>query len=270
MIRAGEASGALGVLLDRLAEYLERMRALRDAIISALIYPAILLTVAGASVVVLLTLVLPRFAALFADSGMPLPLLTQVVLGFGEFMTRYGVLVLGVAAGAIVFARQHYASAAGRQFWDSRLLRAPLVGPLITRLEVARFCRTLGTLLGNGVPLLGALAIARQVLGNMVLAAAIDAAEGQLREGAGLAQPLLARRVFPRHALHMMRVGEETGDLPAMLNRIGDVYEVEVKTAVMRLLAILEPVLIVGLGMLVAVIVLSLLVAILAVNDLPV
>ncbi|MGQ0658443.1 MAG: type II secretion system F family protein [Chromatiales bacterium] len=270
MVRAGETAGALDVVLRRLAEYMERSLALKESVKSALIYPTILVAVAGLSIVVLIMFVLPRFAVLFEDMGATVPWPTQVVMAVGAFARQWGWLVLAVAAGLVLAARRLLASPQMRRRWDAWVLDMPLLGLLVARIEVARFSRTLGTLLGNGVPMLTALAGVKETFGNSVMAAAMDRVEENLKQGRGLAQPLAETGVFPRQAVHMIRVGEETGKLEEMLERVADAYDREVRTALTRLLALLEPALILALGVIVAGIVLSLLMAILSINDLPI
>lgn len=270
MLRVGEAGGALDVVLLRLAEHMERARELRDTVTSALIYPAILVCVAGLSVVVLLIFVVPQFQQLFDDAGKALPLATQVVIALGDFLRGYWwALVLAVLA-VVVFMRKQLSNPVTRYRWDLRFLRLPLAGELIAKLEVSGFSRTLGTLLANGVPLLTGLSIVKETLHNRVLGEAMGQVADSLKQGRGLAQPLMEVSQFPRLAVHMVRVGEETGHLEDMLLQVADVYDKEVRSAIKRLLALLEPVLILGLGLVIAGIIMSILVAILSVNELAV
>ena len=268
MIRAGEAGGALETVLKRLTEFLERSQALRESGTSALIYPIILLSVAALSVIILLTFVVPQFQRLFADAGKALPLATQIVIALGEGFRHYwwaGLIVVGLI---VVAARQQMSRPASRARWDRWLLRLPLFGDLIAKVETARLSRTLGTLLGNGVSLLNALMIVRETLSNQVLAGALGEVAEHAKTGRGLAEPLLETGNFPKLAVQMIRVGEETGQLQEMLLQVADTYDGEVQTAVKRLLTLLEPVLILGLGVVVAGIIMSILVAILSLNEL--
>jgi len=268
MIRAGEAGGALETVLKRLTEFLERSQALRESVTSALIYPIILLSVAALSVIILLTFVVPQFQRLFADAGKALPLATQIVIALGEGFRHYwwaGLIVVGLI---VVAARQQMSRPASRARWDRWLLRLPLFGDLIAKVETARLSRTLGTLLGNGVSLLNALMIVRETLSNQVLAGALGEVAEHAKTGRGLAEPLLETGNFPKLAVQMIRVGEETGQLQEMLLQVADTYDGEVQTAVKRLLTLLEPVLILGLGVVVAGIIMSILVAILSLNEL--
>ncbi len=270
MVRAGETAGALDLVLRRLAEYMERSLALRESVKSALIYPSILIAVAALSIIVLVVFVLPRFAVLFEDMGAALPWSTQAVMAVGEFARHWGWLVLVVLVVLVLAARRALATPQVRRRWHAWMLDAPLLGALVARIEVARFSRTLSTLLGNGVPMLTALAGVKETLGNTVMASAMDRVEEHLKQGRGLAQPLAETGVFPKQAVHMVRVGEETGKLEEMLERVADVYDREVQITIARLLALLEPALILGLGVVVAGIVLSLLMAIMSINDLPI
>jgi general secretion pathway protein F len=268
MVRAGEAGGALDVVLGRLADYLTRSKELRDSVLSALIYPAILVSVAGLSVVILLTFVVPQFTQLFEDMGKALPLPTQIVVSLGDLFRAYWWALLLALGGVIWLIQRQLENPNTRYRWDKRLLRLPLFGDLIARLEVARFSRTLGTLLGNGVPLLTALSIVKETLSNRVLATGIEPVADQLKEGQGLAGPLMEAQLFPPLAVHMIKVGEETGHLEEMLLQVADIYDREVQTAVKRLLALLEPILILGLAVIIAAIIISILMAILSVNEL--
>lgn len=270
LVRAGEAGGALDPTLQRLANYLERAAELRETVKSALVYPAVLITVAALSVVVLLTVVLPEFSQLFEDMGATLPLATQIVMALGEFLKGYGWVIVVLAVILIASLRRQLTDPDRRYRWDSTLLKIPLVSELIVKLEVARFSQTLGALLTNGVPLLGALKIVKETLNNQVLAENLDQVSESLKRGGGLAQPLAEAQLFPRHAIHLLRVGEETGNLDDMLLKIADVYDKEVQLTIKRLLALLEPALILGLGAIVAAIILSILLAILGINDLPI
>lgn len=268
MIRAGEAGGALEVVLKRLNEFLERAQALRETVTSALIYPIILLTVSALSVLVLLTFVVPQFQRLFADAGKALPLATQIVIAAGDGVRHYWWLGAILILLLVAVMRQQLSQPASRARWDRWFLQLPLFGDLIAKVETARLARTLGTLLGNGVSLLNALNIVRETLSNQVLAGALGEVSEHVKTGRGLAEPLLEAGHFPRLAVQMVRVGEETGQLQEMLLQVADTYDGEVQTAVKRMLTLLEPVLILGLGVIIAGIIMSILVAILSLNEL--
>ena len=268
MVRAGEAGGSLEVVLERLAEFMERSRLLRESVTSALVYPLILLTVALLSVILLLTFVVPQFEQLFEDAGESLPFATQVVIVVGEAIRGYwwaGLLALFLV---VTLIRQQLSNPDSRGRWDRLFLRLPLFGDLVAKLEMARFARTLGTLLRNGVAMLTALAIVKETLSNRVMAEAVGEVAENLKAGQSLAEPLMAAGSFPQLAVHMIRVGEETGQLEDMLIQVAETYDGEVQAAIKRMLTLLEPALILGLGVIIAGIIMSILVAILSVNDL--
>lgn len=267
MVRAGESSGALDMTLGRLSEFMERSRKLQETLVSALIYPAILATMAVLSVFVLLTFVIPSFAEMFQDLGQELPWPTRVVIGVGGFLQSYWWLIALVITLGVYSIRYQLRSPARRQLWDARLLRVPLVGKLVAQHEAARFTRTLGTLLSNGVPVLQAILIAKEVIGNQAIASSVQRIASSLKEGQSLARALAAVQVFPRLTGHLLQVGEQTGNLEAMLLRLADIYEREVQTAVQRLVVVIEPALILGLGLVVGGIILSVLMALLGVNE---
>jgi len=268
MVKAGEASGALDAALERLAEFMERSRELRDSVLSALLYPLVLVVVGILSMAVILGLVIPKISEMFAEAGQQLPWFTQVVVATGGFVQAYWWAIALACVALYLSMRRQYADPTGRRRWDGRLLRLPLVGALIARLEAARFTRTLGTLLGNGVPLLDAIAIAKEVIANQVIADGIRRIAERVRQGEGLARPLTESRVFPPLAGHLMQVGEESGNLEAMLMQLAQIYEREVQSALRRLMAVLEPALILGLAVIIAAIILSIVIAIFSINDL--
>ncbi len=268
MVRAGEAGGMLGSVLERISEFMERSKELRETVVSALIYPSILVLASVTSVMLLLVFVVPQFSQMFEQSGKALPLPTQVVISAGEWLRKYWWLVpLGALLVQRYFAMQ-MRRPERKLVWDSRLLRLPLAGDLMIKVAVARFTRTLATLLANGIPLLPALDIVRETVSNSKVAVSLAAAREQLQAGLGLSRPLLAQNIFPPLAIHMIGVGEETGRLDEMLGRIADVYDREVSLAVKRMLALLEPAMILGLGLIIGGIILSILLAILRVNSL--
>lgn len=269
LIRAAEAAGKLETGLARLVAYLDRTTALREAVISALLYPAILVIVASVSLLIILSYVVPQFTQLFSDVGRALPVATQAVIGTAELLRHYGWLLALAVIGLALLIRVQLASTRARQQWDRRLLRLPVIGDLIRKMDMARLCRGLGTLLANGVPLISALSVARDGLANTVLAEGVIAAGERVKGGRSLADELLAAGLFPKLGLQMIKVGEETGQLDEMLLRVADVYDREVATAVQRMLTVLEPALIIGLGLVIAGIIISILVGILSVNELP-
>lgn len=268
MIRAGEAGGTLETVLSRLADTLERAQALRETVRSALYYPIIVLFVAGATLLILLTAVIPQFEPLFDDAGDALPTSMAVLLAIGGFLENWWwALLVGIVA-AVFGLRTGLAQPEGRRRWDSTMLRLPLFGDLLRKVEVARFCRTLGTLLANGVTAVEAFGIAAGAVGNSVMAGAIRDVTPRLRRGEGLAVPLLETAMFPRLAVQLTKVGEESGQLDQMLLRAADIYDEEVKRAVQRMTSLLVPAVTIGLGLIVAGIIGSMLSAILSTYDL--
>ena len=270
IVRAGEAGGALGTVLTRLAETMERNKELRDSVRSALIYPTILIFVAVASIMILLVFVVPQFETTFAQAGKALPIPTQIVIAVGTFLRNWWWAVVPAAVLFAAWFRHRGRNPAVRRVRDARLLRMPLLGDLIAKLEVARFARTLSTLLGNGVTLLAGLAIVKETMGNVVLASGFDPVIAKLREGKGFGRPMAETGLYPRLATQMILVGEESGRLEEMLTRVADVYDREVATGIKRFLAVLEPVLILSLAVLVGGIVFSILLGVMGMSELVV
>ena len=268
MVRAGESSGALDHALERMSEFMERSRELRETIVSALVYPVILLFVAGLSLTIILGYVVPRITDMFTDAGQQLPWMTRVVVACGDFVQTYWWVIAGVVLLIAIVVRRQYAVPETRLRWDGVFLKMPLFGELIAKVEAARFTRTLGTLLGNGVPLLDAMAIAKEIVANQAVAAGIGRVSSSVRKGEGLAKPLLVEDIFPRLAAHLMQVGEETGNLEEMLVHLADIYERDVKTTVERVMSIIGPVMILVLGAVIAAIIMSIVMAMLSVNEL--
>ncbi|MFQ5466686.1 MAG: type II secretion system F family protein [Kiloniellaceae bacterium] len=269
MVRAGEAGGTLESVLVRLAESLKRAQATRESVRSALRYPALVVVMAGVSLAVLMTAVIPEFRPLFEGSGAAMPTSTRVIIWISDFLAAYWWALALVAVAAALALRQHNRSPDGRLRWDTWLLRAPLLGRLVVKVEAARFSRTLGTLLGNGVGVLNAMSMTIDTLENRAVASAVAKAQGRLAKGEGLAEPLMETGVFPGLALQLVRVGEETGRLDAMLLRIADIYDEEVRREIERLLSLLVPAVTLSLGLLIAGIIGSMMAAILSTYDLP-
>ena len=268
MIRAGEAGGSLGDVLSRLSEYLERSQELKDTVSTALIYPAILLVMSLASLFVMLTFVVPQFTEMFESAGKALPVSTQIVVGLANWLQSYWWALLVGIIFISSYMKFQLADPVKKKVWDGRFLKLPLAGTIITNKETANISRTLGTLLGNGVSILAALVIVRETVDNLVLAAAIQDAEEQLKQGKHLSDALLEKRLLPKMAVQMIKMGEETGRLEEMLLRIATIYDKQLRVAIQRLLAFLEPALIITLGLMIAGIIMSILLAILSVNDL--
>ncbi len=269
MVRAGEKGGVLELTLRRLTEFLETAQAFREALVSALIYPALLTGVSAAAVVFLLTFVIPRFAQIFADLGQAVPLPTQILLTVSTALTTYWWALALLVVALLLGLRVLMGTGEGRLMWDRAVLGLPLVGEVIRKAEVARFCRTLGTLLRSGVPVLGALGVVRELVSNRLLALAVERLGDGVKRGAGLAAPMGESGVFPPLALHMVRVGEETGRLEEMLLKTADTFEADVRSAVKRLIGLLEPGIILTMGLLVGFIVVAMLMAIFSINEIP-
>jgi general secretion pathway protein F len=268
MVRAGEVGGTLDVTLARLTEYLERSRELKDSVVSALIYPVLLLVLAAGSLILLLVYVIPQFTPIFEELGGDLPLITKIVLAVGSVLQNFWWAIAGLVALVVFQFRRMLADAEKRFAWDARVLAMKWVGDLVAKMETARLTRTLGTLLTNGVPLLSALSIARNVITNTVLRQDVVDAAREVKTGGGLARNLAKGGRFPRLALQMISVGEETGQLDSMLLKVSDTYDVEVRNTIDRLLSVFTPVVTLLLAVLIGTIVLSVLVAILSINDL--
>ena len=268
LLRAGESGGALEVVLERLAEHMEQSREVRDTLLSALIYPAILIFVAVVSIFILLGYVVPQFTELFEGVDQVLPLPTRITIATGEFLQSYGWVVVLLAAAAAWLMRYQLSQPQGQYQWHARFLKLPLAGSIIIKIEVTRFARTLGMLLHNGVPLLKALSIVKDTVDNRVIADGLERVANSLKEGQSLAAPLAEVAHFPAFAVHMIRVGEESGRLEEILQQVAQVYERETQTTIKRALALLEPVLILVLGVVIAGVIISILMAILGINEL--
>ncbi|HSL50068.1 MAG TPA: type II secretion system F family protein [Candidatus Deferrimicrobiaceae bacterium] len=269
MVRAGEKGGVLETTLRRLAGFLEESQEFRDALVSALIYPVLLTGVGAGAVVFLMAFVIPRFAVIFDDLGATIPLPTLILLEASAAIHRYWWLLALLGVGGVLAGRMVLATPRGRLGADRLLLRLPLAGEVIVKSEVARFTRILGTLLRSGVAMIPALTVVRDMLGNQVLARAVEGLGDGVRRGAGLAQPMAEARAFPPLAVHMVRVGEETGRLEETLLQVAASLETDTRKLVKRLIALAEPCIILVMGVVVGFIVVAMLLAILSVTDLP-
>ena len=268
MVRSGEASGQMAAVLGRLSEHLERQRALRDSAISATIYPAILLGVAVLSLVAMLGFVVPQFEQLFTDMGDALPLPTQWVMALGHAFRSYGLYILALCALGFWLLRRWLSSPQGRKKWQNWLLRLPLVGAVLHKYQITLYSRSLGTLLDNGVGLMVALRIASDTVDNDVIRTPLEQMAPLVKQGQRLAHAAAQSGQFEPLALNLVRVGEETGRLGDMMLQLSDILNREVETSIKRLLTMLEPALILVLGILIAAIIVAILMGILSVNDL--
>lgn len=269
MIRAGEAGGFLEDTVRRLAVYLENAQGIREDVRSALIYPLLLGIVGGTAVIVLLTFVVPQFSKIFSDMGQALPLPTVIILAISSALRQYWWIMLILIIAFSYGMRRYLRSERGQHAWDQMKFRLPIFGRLFKESGVARFSRTLGTLLGSGVPILNALQIVQGTLGSEKITEAISAVHDSVRKGKGISDPLSHSGIFPPIAVHMIRVGEESGKLEEMFMKIAERFDVEVRLTVKRLLALLEPALILLMGIAVGFIVIAMLVAVFSINELP-
>ena len=270
LLRAGEAGGALETVLERLADHLDRNIEIKNEIKSALVYPTVLIGVAVISIFILLGYVVPQFTEMFENVGQALPLSTRITIGAGEFLRDWGwLLAVSTILGFILLQRQLKDPKQAYR-WHQRMLSTPIAGELILKIEVARFARTLATLLQNGVTLLKALTIVGKTMSNRVLGTGLERVVSGLREGQSLADPLAEATQFPAFAVHMIKVGEESGNLPEILLQVANTYDRDTQVTLKRALALLEPVLILVLGAIIAAVIISILVAILGINELVV
>ncbi len=258
MVEAGETGGILDTILQRLSSYIEKNVKLQRAVKSAMVYPVGVITVAGGVITLLLWKVVPIFATLFAGLGVELPLPTRIVIALSNFIGSYfGLLILVALVGSIFGLKAWYGTAQGRLALDSLILKLPVLGLLMRKIAVARFTRTLGTLISSGVPILEGLDITARTAGNAVVERALNKVRRSLEEGKSLTEPLKDSEVFPGMVTQMIAVGEQTGAMDAMLQKIADFYEEEVDAAVKDLLTALEPIMIVFLGLVVGGVVIS-------------
>jgi type IV pilus assembly protein PilC len=252
MIEAGEAGGILDLILQRLSTYIEKIVKLRRDVVSAMIYPAAVIVIAIAVVAVIMIFVIPSFQSIFTGllgPGEQLPMPTRIVVGFSEFLAGVGGLViLGVIAATVTALRFYYRTPGGHRRIDSLLLKVPIIGGILRKIAVARFSRTLSTLLSSGVPILQSLEITARTAGNMILEEAIGKVRAGVERGESIVEPLKATEVFPNMVSQMIAIGEQTGALDAMLGKIADFYEQEVDSAIASLLTLIEPIMIGFLG----------------------
>ena len=267
LVRAGEVGGSLEDTLRRLADYLERSQQLRGSIINALIYPAFLMVGVLGSLLLLLTYVVPQFVPIFQDMQVPIPWITQAVLALGTTLQNWWWLILVLLVGSVLVWRSRMRDPALRLAWHERLLKMRLVGPLVLKVETARLARTLGTLVKNGVPLLSALGIARQVTSNRALDESLVQATEMVKGGNGLSLALSQSQRFPRLAIQMVQVGEEAGQLDTMLLKVADTFELESRRSIDRLLAALVPALTIIMTFFVAIIMAAILLPLLSLTS---
>lgn len=262
MVRAGEASGALAEALEGLCLHYERVQEARSKVITAMIYPAIVLAIGLISVVGLMVFIVPRFAPIFDELGGTLPLPTRILMGFSDILIKYGALILILLAAGIFSLRKWVLTPPGRFWWHTRQLKWPVIRQIITANAFGHFARTLETLIRNGVPILKALTIAEETVGNDVIAKEIAAARTRVTDGSSIAGPLAAGKVFPELLTDMLAVGEETGDLPGALKNIARRYDTELDFSIKVLTTVMEPVLILGIAIIIGFVAISMLMAV--------
>ena len=269
MIRAGESSGTINLVLERLADFSENQQALMSKIRSALAYPIIMLFIGSAVIFLLMTFVVPKITGIFTDMHQTLPLITIVLIGISNFLKSFWWLILILLAAAIAaFKYMTTGTEAGKRLWDTAKLKIPVWGQVNLKIAIARFCRTLATLLQSGVPLLSSMEIVRNVVNNILIGEAISKASKDVEEGKGLSGPLTQSGLFPPLVTEMVAVGEQSGTLEKMLNRVATAYETESQSDIMVMTSLLEPLMILVMGLLVGFIVISILLPIFEMNQL--
>ena len=268
MVTAGEIGGSLDRTLERLSDYLESSKELKDSVISAMIYPAFLVSLAIATLIVLLVFVIPSFTPIFEDLGAELPLITKVVMFVAVILQKFWWGLMGLALVVVLWFRNMVANPVRRLAWDQKILEIRWVGDMVAKIEAARITRTLGTLLVNGVPLLSALSIALNVIGNTAMVQDVKDAAREVKTGGGLAHNLAKSGHFPRLALQMISVGEETGRLDDMLLKVADTFDREARNTINRLLSIFVPMVTVLMAIMVGAILMSVLLPMLSMNEL--
>jgi len=269
MVRAGEVGGALDQILERLEDYLEGADELRSYLISSMIYPCILVVVAIGSIIIMMTVVIPQFADIFENAGAPVPLPMMVLLVLSGFLTGFWWLILLVIGGGAYWIYSRLKTEEGRLNWDRQVLKLPVVGPVLRKLEVSRFSRTLGTLLQSSVPLIQSINLVKEIVENQAIASTMESIKSGVKKGEGLTRPIRKAEIFPPFALHLLAVGEETGRLDDMLLQIADSYDRDLKRSLQRLVALLEPAIILVMGLIIGVMVVSMLYSIFSINDVP-
>ncbi len=269
MVRAGEMGGVLEPVLKRMGDFMETSQDMREYIISAMIYPLFLLFAGGASIIIILTFVIPRFSIIFSDMGQAIPLSTRIILGLSQTVKTYWWIILILLGAVWFFAKRYIDTPSGRLKADRYLIDAPLIGRLVKMLEVARFTRALGTLMNSGVPILNSLNLIKEMATNKVVANGLKTIYDRVKKGERLSRPLAESEIFPSLAIQMIAIGEETGRLTEMLTKVAETHEKALKTLIKRLTNLLEPVMILFMGLVVGFIVISMLMAVFSMNELP-
>jgi general secretion pathway protein F len=267
MVRAGEASGSLGTIFERLSEFERTRDDLRGYIVSSLIYPALLTLVGIGSIFILLNFVVPRFAAIFSDPRMKIPTPTLLLIQTSAYVRAYSLPAFAVLVVAVIGFQAYIRTAAGALWWDTLRLKAPLLGDALRKAETARFARAMATLIAASVPLVQSIGIARGILNNRRIAGTLEQVSQGVKRGEGIAGPMARAGQFPALASHLLAVGEETGNLDAMFQRMADIYDAETRTAIRRFTSLFEPLIILVMGIMVGSLILSMMLAITGIND---
>jgi general secretion pathway protein F len=267
MVRAGEASGSLSTIFERLAEFERTRDDLRSYIVSSLIYPALLTLVGLGSIFVLMNFVVPKFAAIFADPHLKVPAATQVMINASAFVRAYSLPAFAVLIAAIAVFQTFIRTPQGAYWWDATRLKAPLLGDALRKAETARFARAMATLVSASVPLVQSISISRGILNNRKIAGTLEQVSQGVKRGEGIAGPIAKAGEFPPLASHLLTVGEETGHLDVMFNRMADIYDGETRTAIRRFTSLFEPLIILVMGLMVGSLILSMMLAITSIND---
>jgi general secretion pathway protein F len=270
MVRAGEAGGSLAVVFERLSEFERTRDDLRSYILSAMAYPTLLMLVGIGSILVLMNFVVPRFASVFEQSRIEMPLPTKFLMEGSKFLQSYGALVLTILAAAAIGLFSYVRTGAGRLWWDGLRLRVPVLGDAMRKAETARFARAMATLVSNSVPLVQSIGIAGATLNNRKISSSLQAVAMGVKRGEGIAAPLRRSGQFPPLAAHLLSVGEETGRLDTMFGKMADIYDADTRTAIRRFTSLFEPLVILIMGLIVGTLILSMLLAIVSMNDVAV
>lgn len=269
MVRAGEEGGVLPVVLERLIEFYTRSIEFRSFLVTSSIYPALLFVFGSAALLALMVFVLPKFGQIFADMGQALPGPAAVLIAIGDFLSAYGVWILGVVLAAMAGFQYALRDPLWRDRWQQLVLKVPMIGLLLLKIQLARVCRTWGTLLASGVPILTGMRIVKELSDNLPLHRAMDRLTRAVQEGHGVSRPMLADPFFPRMLGQLAAIGEESGALDTMLIKVADQYENDIRKTTRNLVALFEPAMILFMGGLIGLIVVSMLTAIFSINDMP-
>ncbi len=269
MVKAGETGGVLPLVLERLGTFLENSQDLKDYIKSAMVYPLFLVFVGGISIIIMLAFVVPKFAIIFSDLGQAMPFSTQLLLGISHGLRDFWWLIIAVVGTIVYLSKKYVQTPEGRLKTDRMKVNSPVIGTLVKSVEAARFTRTLGTLINSGVPILQALRLVQEIITNRLIAGELETVYHRVKEGDSLSAPLLQADIFPPLAVQMISVGEQTGKLDEMLLRVAENYEKMVRNMIKRFVSLLEPVMILAMGLMVGFIVISMLLAVFSMNDVP-